>query len=180
MLLSTINLFCCILFQCFSVDFLSSDFTLIFALFQFKLSKVRSVQFGQKGIPYLNTYDGRTIRYPDPLIKANDTIKLDLESNKITDFIKFDVGNVVMVTGGRNRGRVGVIKNRDTREVLRPSMSRMQLVTNLQLVWVMSSSLAKGQNLGCLFPKARVSSCLSLRRLERGLLHKRKLLPKFD
>ncbi|KAF4365173.1 hypothetical protein G4B88_013070 [Cannabis sativa] len=80
---------------------------------KFKLCKVRSVQFGQKGIPYLNTYDGRTIRYPDPLIKANDTIKLDLEANKITDFIKFDVGNVVMVTGGRNRGRVGVIKNRE-------------------------------------------------------------------
>jgi small subunit ribosomal protein S4e len=80
---------------------------------QFKLCKVRSVQFGQKGIPYLNTYDGRTIRYPDPLIKANDTIKLDLETSKIVDFIKFDVGNVIMVTGGRNTGRVGVIKNRE-------------------------------------------------------------------
>ncbi|XP_035541448.1 40S ribosomal protein S4-1-like [Juglans regia] len=79
----------------------------------FKLCKVRSVQFGHKGIPYLNTFDGRTIRYPDPLIKANDTIKLDLETNKITEFIKFDVGNVVIVTGGRNRGRVGVIKNRE-------------------------------------------------------------------
>ncbi|AQL03532.1 40S ribosomal protein S4-3 [Zea mays] len=78
-----------------------------------KLCKVRSVQFGQKGIPYLNTYDGRTIRYPDPLIKANNTIKIDLETNKIMDFIKFDVGNVVMVTGGRNTGRVGVIKNRE-------------------------------------------------------------------
>ncbi|KAJ9694043.1 hypothetical protein PVL29_009836 [Vitis rotundifolia] len=80
---------------------------------KFKLCKVKGVQFGQKGIPYLNTYDGRTIRYPDPLIKANDTVKLDLESNKIVDFIKFDVGNVVMVTGGRNRGRVGVIKSRE-------------------------------------------------------------------
>jgi ribosomal protein S4E len=27
------------------------------------------------------------------------------------DFFKFDVGNVVMVTGGRNTGHVGVIKN---------------------------------------------------------------------
>ncbi|CAI0405395.1 unnamed protein product [Linum tenue] len=80
---------------------------------KFKLCKVRTIQFGQKGIPYLNTYDGRTIRYPDPLIKPNDTIKLDLETSKIVDFIKFDVGNVVMVTGGRNRGRVGVIKNRE-------------------------------------------------------------------
>ncbi|KAH0661193.1 hypothetical protein KY284_026124 [Solanum tuberosum] len=60
---------------------------------KFKLCKVRYMQFGQKGIPYMNTYDERTIRCPDPLIKANDTIKLDLESNKIVDFIKFDVGN---------------------------------------------------------------------------------------
>ncbi|WJZ94162.1 hypothetical protein VitviT2T_013043 [Vitis vinifera] len=67
--------------------------------------------YDTKGIPYLNTYDRWTIRYPDPLIKANDTSKLDLESNKITNFIKFDVGNVVMVIGGRNKGRVGVIKN---------------------------------------------------------------------
>ncbi|ONM00539.1 hypothetical protein ZEAMMB73_Zm00001d030183 [Zea mays] len=70
----------------------------------FKLCKVRSVQFGQKGIPYLNTYDGRTIRYPDPLIKANDTIKIDLETNKIMDFFKFDVGNMVMVTAGGTPG----------------------------------------------------------------------------
>ncbi|CAN1348840.1 40S ribosomal protein S4 [Linum perenne] len=80
---------------------------------KFKLCKVRNIQLGSKGIPYLNTYDGRTIRYPDPLIKANDTIKLDLESTKIVDFIKFDVGNVLMVTGGRNRGRVGILKNRE-------------------------------------------------------------------
>jgi hypothetical protein len=40
-------------------------------------------------------------------------VKIDLETNKIMDFIKFDVGNVVMVTGGRNIGRVGVIKNRE-------------------------------------------------------------------
>jgi small subunit ribosomal protein S4e len=32
---------------------------------------------------------------------------------KIMDFIKFDVDNVVMVTDGRNTGRVGVIKNRE-------------------------------------------------------------------
>ncbi|MED6183673.1 40S ribosomal protein S4 [Stylosanthes scabra] len=80
---------------------------------RFKLCKVRSVQLGKRSIPYLNTYDGRTIRYPDPLIKANDTIKFDLETYKITDFIKFEVGNVVMVTGGRNRGRVGILKKRE-------------------------------------------------------------------
>ncbi|PHT48356.1 40S ribosomal protein S4 [Capsicum baccatum] len=75
---------------------------------KFNIYKVRSVQFGQKEIPYLNTYDGRTIHYPDPLIKANDTIKLDLESNETVNFIKFDVGNVVMdVLGHEFATRLG-------------------------------------------------------------------------
>ncbi|KAI5018210.1 hypothetical protein ZWY2020_043098 [Hordeum vulgare] len=83
------------------------------SVLQFKLCKVRTVQCGQKGVPSLNTYDGRNIRYPDPAIRPNDTIKIDLETNKIVDFIKFDVGNFVMVTGGRNTGYVGVIKSRE-------------------------------------------------------------------
>ena len=28
------------------------------------------MQFGQGGIPYIGTHDGRTIRYPDPEIKV--------------------------------------------------------------------------------------------------------------
>lgn len=51
-----------------------------------------------------------SICYPDSLIKANDTIKLGLGTCKIMHFIKFGVGNVVMVIGGRKRGCVGVIK----------------------------------------------------------------------
>ncbi|CAH1759770.1 822_t:CDS:2 [Entrophospora sp. SA101] len=80
---------------------------------KYKLAKVRRVQLGAKGIPFLVTHDGRTIRYPDPLIKVNDTVKIDLESYKITEFIKFEVGNVVMITGGRNMGRVGIITHRE-------------------------------------------------------------------
>ena len=80
---------------------------------KYKLCKVRKVQLGAKGIPFLVTHDGRTIRYPDPLIKVNDTIKLDLESGKITGHIKFDVGNVSMITGGRNMGRIGTIVHRE-------------------------------------------------------------------
>merc|ERR1712126_491630 len=66
-----------------------------------------------KGIPYLTTSDGRTIRYPDPLIKAQDCVKVDIATGKITDFIKFESGNVCMVTGGRNLGRVGIIMHRE-------------------------------------------------------------------
>ncbi|CAF1920978.1 unnamed protein product [Brassica napus] len=56
-----------------------------------------------KGHPFLNTYVWSHI--------SNDTIMIDMEENKIVEFIKFDVGNVVMVAGGTNRGRVSVIKN---------------------------------------------------------------------
>jgi len=79
----------------------------------YKLCKVRKTAVGAKSVPYLSTADGRTIRYPDPLIAVHDTIKLDLSTGKITDFIKFDVGNLVTITGGRNLGRVGVITHRE-------------------------------------------------------------------
>ncbi|GFP93716.1 40S ribosomal protein s4-3, partial [Phtheirospermum japonicum] len=111
---------------------------------KFKLCKVRSVQFGKKGIPYINTYDGRTIRYPDPLIKANDTIKFDLESSKIVDFIKFDVGNVVMVTGGRNRGRVGVIKNHASGHEFATRLGNVFTIGKGTKPWV---SLPKGKGI---------------------------------
>lgn len=80
---------------------------------EYKLCKVRKYIVGSKGIPYIVTHDGRTIRYPDPLIRANDTIRLNLKTGKIEDFAKFEVGNVCMVTGGRNLGRVGVITQRE-------------------------------------------------------------------
>lgn len=63
---------------------------------QYKLCKVRKIFVGTKGIPHLVTHDARTIRYPDPLIKVNDTVQIDLETGKITDFIKFDTGRSCM------------------------------------------------------------------------------------
>ena len=80
---------------------------------KYKLCKVRKIFVGTKGIPHLVTHDARTIHYPDPLIKVNDTIQTDLETGKITDFIKFDTGNLCMVTGGDNLGRIGVITNQE-------------------------------------------------------------------
>ncbi|XP_078001438.1 small ribosomal subunit protein eS4-like [Glandiceps talaboti] len=80
---------------------------------KYKLCKVRKVSVGPKGVPFVVTHDARTIRYPDPLVKVNDTVKVDIGSGKIQDFIKFDSGNVCMITGGRNLGRVGIITNRE-------------------------------------------------------------------
>jgi len=79
----------------------------------YKLLKVTKLAIGAKGVPYIVTHDGRTIRYPDPAIKVNDTVKFDLEQNKIVESVKFDTGNIVMITGGRNMGRAGVIVHRE-------------------------------------------------------------------
>jgi 40S ribosomal S4-like protein/KOW motif-containing protein len=46
-------------------------------------------------------------------VKVNDTVKIELATGKITDFIKFDTGAIAMVTGGRNMGRVGTITHRE-------------------------------------------------------------------
>lgn len=54
-----------------------------------------------------------SVRYPDPAIKVNDTVKIDLSTGKISDSIRFDTGVIAMATGGRNMGRVGVITHRE-------------------------------------------------------------------
>jgi len=69
---------------------------------------------GQAGaVPYAVTHDGRTLRFPDPLAKAGDTVKLDLTTGKTVDTLKFEAGNVCMVTAGANKGRVGVLTSRE-------------------------------------------------------------------
>jgi len=60
------------------------------------------------------THDGRTIRYPHPDIKQNDSVKLNLETNEVDGVIKFDNGATVFVQGGNNIGRVGVLQNIET------------------------------------------------------------------
>lgn len=80
---------------------------------KYKLCRVRRLQIGYGGVPYIATHDGRTFRYPHPHIKVHDTVKVDLEKNVVTDHIKFETGNLVMVTGGHNLGRVGLIVHRE-------------------------------------------------------------------
>ena len=41
---------------------------------KYKLCKVREVKVGPNAVPYLYTTDGRTIRYPDPIIKVSSVL----------------------------------------------------------------------------------------------------------
>ena len=80
---------------------------------QYKLCRVKALEMGPKKVPYIVTHDGRTIRYPDPGVKVNDVVKVNIESGKCEDFIKFETGNLAMISGGKNTGRVGVIVSRE-------------------------------------------------------------------
>jgi len=80
---------------------------------RYKLCRVNKLWTGSQKIPHLQTHDNRTIRFPDPLIKLHDTVQVDIATGKITDFIKFELGNLCMVTNGGNAGRVGVVTRRD-------------------------------------------------------------------
>jgi len=77
----------------------------------YKLCRVKKQDFSARGVPTIVTHDGRTIRYPDPIIKVNDTVKVDLATGKVMEngVIKFEAGVTAMVTKGRNCGRVGEI-----------------------------------------------------------------------
>ena len=38
------------------------------------------------------------------VLQVNDTIRLDVETGKPIEFIKFELGNLAMATGGANNG----------------------------------------------------------------------------
>merc|ERR1712178_217837 len=79
----------------------------------YKLCRVKKVFVEKNNVPFLVTHDGRSIRYPNPDCKVGDTIELDLASNKISNWVKFDTGNMCQVIGGKNIGRMGTIQSRE-------------------------------------------------------------------
>ena len=77
----------------------------------FKLCKVVQKKIGKSKVPHIVTHDGRTIRFPHPDICLNDSVKLNLATGDIDSVIKFATGATVMVTGGNNIGRIGILSS---------------------------------------------------------------------
>ncbi|GMI26353.1 hypothetical protein TeGR_g9264 [Tetraparma gracilis] len=86
----------------------------------YKLCRVVAVKTTANKVPVAVTHDGRTIRYPDPLVKVNDTVKVDIASGKIMagegSHLKFAPGCQVMLVRGHNIGRVGVLMHVEKHE----------------------------------------------------------------
>lgn len=80
---------------------------------KYKLLRVQKIAKGSQGVNHIVTHDGRTVRFPDPAIKEHDSVKFDLEKGVIDGHLKFTQGNVCMLMGGNNIGRVGVMTHRE-------------------------------------------------------------------
>lgn len=74
---------------------------------KFKLCKIQKTFISANKIPVAVTHDGRSLRYPDPDVKTNDSVKVDIATGKMSDIIKFEIGAMVMITKGNSAGRVG-------------------------------------------------------------------------
>lgn len=83
---------------------------------QYKLCRIDKVYVSANKIPVAVTHDGRTLRYPDPAIKVNDTVRVNISTGKSSDIIKFDLGVLVMITRGHNAGRVGSLMHVERHE----------------------------------------------------------------
>merc|ERR1719253_536974 len=82
----------------------------------YKLCRVNKVFISANKIPVAVTHDGRTVRYPDPDVKVNDSIKIDIATGKMSDILKFELGAMVMLTKGHNCGRVGSLMHIEKHE----------------------------------------------------------------
>lgn len=85
---------------------------------KYKLLRVKAVEKGRKGVTHCVTHDGRTVRFPHPNVKINDTIKFNLVTGQIDEeapgapnHLKFESGNLCMIIGGNNIGRVGILNH---------------------------------------------------------------------
>jgi small subunit ribosomal protein S4e len=118
-------------------------------------------QTGQAGtIPYMVTHDGRTLKFPDPIIKVNDTIRYDLSTNKVTGHIKFDVGVLAIVTKGANVGRVGVVQKKDRHPgsfdiIHLRDKEGAEFATRIANVFVIGVATEKGTQEWISLPKAK-------------------------
>ena len=75
----------------------------------FKLVNVTGKTTIKGGKTQLHLHDGRNVILEEDDYKTNDVILLEVPEQKITDSIKFEVGSIGLITGGKHIGQLGTI-----------------------------------------------------------------------
>ncbi|KAM0681624.1 40S ribosomal protein S4 [Glugoides intestinalis] len=80
---------------------------------RFRLSKVIS-KYEHAGIPMTHTMDGYNFKFSNPAININDTVKIDIATNKIVDNFSLGNGKLGYVYSGPSMGKMGTIVRIET------------------------------------------------------------------
>ncbi len=83
-----------------------------------KLCKVVNKTLVKKGKIQLNLHDGRNLIYDKNDIKTGDSVVVDLKDNKIREHVKMSPKTKIMLIGGSNIGKIGVLKAVDGNSVV--------------------------------------------------------------
>ncbi|MGE0793278.1 MAG: 30S ribosomal protein S4e [Candidatus Woesearchaeota archaeon] len=75
-----------------------------------KIVKIKSKVNLKKGKIQLNCTDGRNILVDDSTYKINDSLVIELPSQKITQVLPFEKGSMILLTSGAHVGETGLIE----------------------------------------------------------------------
>lgn len=98
-----------------------------------KLCKIVNKKTIKGGKIQIIFHDGRTM-LAEKDYKTNDVVVFDIVSRSIVDHIPFEKGNLAMICGGQNRGRVGKIKEIITTKSGQPNKVVIEINGNQTIV----------------------------------------------
>jgi len=75
-----------------------------------KLCRINNKSHIKGGLLQLNLHDGRNILVKKDKYKTGDSLLIELPSQKILEHVKMHPGNVAVITGGQNTGKIVEIK----------------------------------------------------------------------
>ncbi len=80
---------------------------------EIKLAKIRNKTHVKSKRLQLNLHDGTNIFVDKDDFKTSDVVMINIKNGSILNTLKFDKGNVAVVTDGNNRGLIGKIETID-------------------------------------------------------------------
>ncbi|NOQ56382.1 MAG: 30S ribosomal protein S4e [Nanohaloarchaea archaeon] len=90
----------------------------------FKLGKIISKKQLNGGKMQFGLHDGRTfvMAAKKAIYKVGDTVQISVPTQEVKAHVSMDIGNIVMVTGGRHVGSIGKLKKLEIVESPEPNM----------------------------------------------------------
>ncbi|WP_323736195.1 30S ribosomal protein S4e [Methanosphaera sp. ISO3-F5] len=76
----------------------------------FKLVSIENKTTIKGGKTQLNLHDGRNVIIEEDDYKTSDVLLLNVPEQNISDSIKFEVGSLALITGGKHTGEIGKIE----------------------------------------------------------------------